>query len=143
MKENLLGGIIGAVLGAVLGGILWILVGQLGYISGVAGLIIVLCSIKGYQILGKSISRKGILICILLSLVIISLAEYVSNGILIYQAYKTDGATLKDGLQLVPEMWKYPELRNGMIQDLAVGYIFAAVSSFASIRRIWKANKKN
>ena len=47
-KENLPLGLIGAVIGILLGSVLWVLIGQIGFIAGIAGYAIVFCGMKGY-----------------------------------------------------------------------------------------------
>lgn len=77
-KENLPLGLIGAVIGILLGSVLWVLIGQIGFIAGIAGYAIVFCGMKGYQLLGKKLSKTGIIICIVLSFLAIIGAEVVS-----------------------------------------------------------------
>jgi len=55
-KENLPLGLIGAVIGILLGSVLWVLIGQIGFIAGIAGYAIVFCGMKGYALLGKELS---------------------------------------------------------------------------------------
>ena len=56
---NIVGGIVGALLGSVLGVVVWVLIYQLGYISGIAGLVMVICALKGYELLGGHISNRS------------------------------------------------------------------------------------
>lgn len=57
-KSNLVPGLVGAILGALIGCIVWILIYKLGYIAGIAGLAIGVCSMKGYELLGKHLDKK-------------------------------------------------------------------------------------
>ena len=137
-KENLFLGVIGALLGALLGMVLWVVIGMIGYIAGIAGLVMVICAIKGYQLLGKKISRKGIVICILISCLMLAGAEYVSLGIVIFKelgaAYDL---SLTDSFALVPAFLEEPGVIGGVKTDLLIGYILAILSSFSSVRRLW------
>ena len=42
------------------------LVNQFGYIASISGVVMGVCALKGYQILGKKMSLKGIIICVIL-----------------------------------------------------------------------------
>lgn len=65
-QENILGGIVGALLGSLLGVASIVLLGQLGYVAAVSGLILAICTLKGYELLGGKLSNKGLVISIVL-----------------------------------------------------------------------------
>lgn len=65
-SENPIAGAVGAFLGSLLGVACIILVGQLGYVASISGVVIAVCTLKGYEILGGVLSRKGIVISCLL-----------------------------------------------------------------------------
>lgn len=139
MKDNVFSGILGAVFGALIGSVLWIVLGQIGFIAGIAGYAIVFCSIKGYKLLGRQVSKKGIVICVILSFVMILVAEYVSTGIAIYQAFVDDYyITFMDALKSVPEFLKESDIRNELLKTLAVGYGLAVWASFSFVKKLWK-----
>ena len=109
-KENLPLGLIGAVIGILLGSVLWVLIGQIGFIAGIAGYAIVFCGMKGYQLLGKKLSKTGIIICIVLSFLAIIGAEVVSLGITAYRELSEYySLTLGESFSLLPELLKEPE----------------------------------
>lgn len=62
VRENILLGIIGAVLGVLLGAALWVFLGRIGFIAGIAGYAIVFCGMKGYELLGGHLSKGGIIL---------------------------------------------------------------------------------
>ena len=64
VKEKVAGGILGAFLGILIGAICIVLVNQFGYIASISGVVMGVCALKGYQILGKKMSLKGIIICV-------------------------------------------------------------------------------
>lgn len=140
--DNVFLGIIGAFIGAGIGSVLWILIGQFGFIAGIAGYAIVYGSVKGYKLLGKSVTRKGIIICVCFSLFMIFAAEYVSTGITIYQELKSDyWITLTDSMRLVPEFLKEPEVRTELLKELAIGYGLAIWASYSFVKDIWKKGR--
>lgn len=76
-KESFIPGIIGAFLGSIIGAVVAILVGQLGYVSVWSGLIMGICTFKGYEILGKKFSIKGAIACFLIMAGMVYLANRI------------------------------------------------------------------
>ena len=70
-NENVVAGIIGAFLFALAGGVLWYLFYQMGFISGLAGSVGVICSVSGYSFFAKKESKKGIVIAVIMSIFVI------------------------------------------------------------------------
>ena len=60
--ENVVTGIVGAFLGSIIGLIVIVLVGQLGYVAVLSGIVMGVCTVKGYAILGGRLSKKGAVI---------------------------------------------------------------------------------
>ncbi len=138
-KENLPLGLIGAVIGILLGSVLWVLIGQIGFIAGIAGYAIVFCGMKGYQLLGKKLSKTGIIICIVLSFLAIIGAEVVSLGITAYRELSEYySLTLGESFSLLPELLKEPELVGAVAKDLAIGYILSIWASYSSVKNTWR-----
>lgn len=61
-QDNLLPGIVGALLGSLLGVACIVLLDRLGYVAAVSGVIMAVCSLKGYEMLGGSLSRRGVIV---------------------------------------------------------------------------------
>ena len=59
-RENFVTGIVGAFLGSLIGVVFIVLIGQMGYIASISGVIMAVCALKGYEILGGRLSAKGI-----------------------------------------------------------------------------------
>ena len=138
-KENLPLGLIGAVIGILLGSVLWVLIGQIGFIAGIAGYAIVFCGMKGYQLLGNKLSKTGIIICIVLSFLAIIGAEVVSLGITAYRELSEYySLTLGESFSLLPELLKEPELVGAVAKDLAIGYILSIWASYSSVKNTWR-----
>lgn len=138
-KENLPLGLIGAILGVLLGSVLWVVLGQVGFIAGIAGYAIVFCGMKGYAILGKELSKTGIVICVLLSFLMIAGAEMVSLAIAVYRELGSLFApTIWDAFGWVPELMKEQDVLLGVGKDLAVGYLLAVWASYASVKNTWQ-----
>lgn len=137
---NIIGGIVGALLGSLLGVLLWVIVNQLGYISAIAGAVMVVCSMKGYELLGGRLNIIGIAISCILSLVMVFFAEQISLGIEIYQTFKDYEITYVEAFRSIPSFMQEPDVKSAVMSDLAIGYLLMAVGAFGTIRQALKNN---
>lgn len=139
VRENILLGIIGAVLGVLLGAALWVFLGRIGFIAGIAGYAIVFCGMKGYELLGGHLSKGGIILCIILSFLAILAAEFVSLGITVHSELgEMYSLSMTDSFRMVPELLKESELISAVAKDLIFGYALSIWASYSSVRNIWK-----
>lgn len=76
VKENVAAGIAGAFLFSLAGGIVYFILYLIGITASISGFIGVICAIKGYSIFAKRESKRGVLIAVVASLLVI-----VSHGI--------------------------------------------------------------
>lgn len=137
---NIVGGIVGALLGSVLGVVVWVLIYQLGYISGIAGLVMVICALKGYELLGGHISKAGVIISCIISIIMVIVAEQVCVVIEIFNAYKDYyEISFFDAFRSVPEFLEEPELRAAVIGDVVIGYLLMVVGAWGTIRQAYKS----
>ena len=67
--EHVFTGTVGAFLGSLIGVACIVGVGQLGYVAAISGLVMAVCAIKGYALLGGSMSRKGAVISCVLTVI--------------------------------------------------------------------------
>ena len=74
-KENFLLGMVGAVIGVLIGGAVALLVARLGYVSVLAGAALGFCTIKGYEILGKKLTKKGVVVSAILMVLTVFLVN--------------------------------------------------------------------
>lgn len=108
-RDNAVAGTVGAFLGSLIGVACIVLVNQLGYVASICGLVMAVCCLKGYALLGGRLSRRGAVI----SGVVILLMTYISNklcfavalmdalsgegGIGFFAAYQGVSLLLQDG----------------------------------------------
>ena len=85
--ENVPAGIVGALLGSLVGALAIILISQLGYVSVLSGLLMGVCAVKGYELLAKKLSVKGVVISIVIMVIVTFFANRVDWGIEIYKAF--------------------------------------------------------
>lgn len=68
-RESVLLGVTGAFLGSLIGVVSIVILGQLGYVASFSGVIMAVCAVKGHELLGGRISKKGsVIVCILIFL---------------------------------------------------------------------------
>ncbi len=87
-EENVLFGVVGAFLFSLVGGVMYILLSMVGFIAALSGLVGVVCAIKGYAFFSKKESKKGIIISVIISALVLVLAWYVGFCLDMVEAYK-------------------------------------------------------
>ena len=128
-------GILGALIGALLGGASIILISRLSYIAAISGFLIALLTLKGYELLGKQLSKTGVIICIVLLTVTPLLAYGLELVWQVYDKLKNYGITLSDTFGRVAEMVRYDEeVRMACLKDLGMLYLFMILGAFSTIR---------
>jgi len=130
-QENMFTGIIGAVLGAVIGGASIVLLGQLGYVASISGLILAVCTLKGYELLGKTRGTVGTILCVLLMLLTPYIADRISWALVIVRDLEVDFAT---AFASVHEVVELAELTGDYIKDLVMVYAFTALGAFGTLK---------
>ncbi len=134
IRENLPLGTIGALIGVLLGMTLWVIVGLFRFIAGIAGYAIVFGAMKGYKLLGKKLSKAGIVICVLLSIVAVLGGEMLSLAITVYTEL---GVPLGDAFLMLPDLLQEPELVGAVVKDLAVGYALSIWACYSPVKEVW------
>ena len=150
--ENFLAGTLGALIGAILGGASIVLLDQLGYVASLSGLIMALCALKGYELLGKKLSVKGIIVSIVLMVVTPYVAYHISNALHIMQYVAEDGIELpfNIALQAIPLLigdgfevgeYIYTLEKAVFIKGIAMLYLFVAIGAVGTIVNAFKKKK--
>lgn len=120
-RENVFTGFIGAFLGSLVGTLAIVLFGQLGYVVTVSGIIMGVCVIKGYELLGNKLSKTGIIICI----IIVILMTYIANRIdwSISIAKELEWGFIESFVDC-NYVLDYFEVKGSYYADLAMKYLF-------------------
>lgn len=136
--ENVVGGIIGAFLGSLLGVLCIVVLGQLGYVAALSGVVMAVCTMKGYEMLGGKLSTRGIVVSIVLMIVM----TYVGNrldwailvmrevGLDIITSYQSVGYLVSEGM-LGAAYWG----------NLVMVYLFALLGAVPTVRTSMKNQK--
>ena len=140
--ENVAAGIVGAMIGALIGGVAIILLGLLGYVASICGLIMAVCALKGYQMLGGKLSTKGIVISVIFMLIVPVVSYFIGAALSIVTEFKDYGVSFMDSLTLLLEYAQYePETQAQVLKDLLMLYGFTALGAFGTIANALKKKK--
>lgn len=139
-KSNLIPGIVGAMLGALIGCALWMLIYKLGYIAGIAGAVTGICAMKGYEMFGKHLDKKGVIASVIVMFVMIFFANKLSWSWEIYDVYKVDGVTFFEAFQAADEVIAYSDLTSSYYMDLVIGYVLTLLATYKNIINAFKAS---
>ena len=137
--ENVLLGLIGALVGAVLGGASIILLSQLGYIASISGFILAICTLKGYELLGKRLSKKGIVLCVILMIVTPFVADWIDWSIYLMKDFPEYGLNLAEACVMFGEL-----MSEGLVvmseyfKNLGMIYLFVILGAFSTIKNALK-----
>ncbi|MBQ6886216.1 MAG: zinc ribbon domain-containing protein [Lachnospiraceae bacterium] len=138
-SENMITGIVGALIGATIGGAVILLLSQLGFVASISGLILAVCTLKGYELLGRRLSIKGFVICLVLIAVTPYIADRLDWAIVIQKSFSDMNISLGDAFSIVPDLIAegYIEKSN-YIGNLLMIYVFAALGAFSTLRDLFR-----
>lgn len=131
-QENILLGAVGALVGGLLGGAAIILLGQSGLISAISGVILAYCTLRGYSLLAKGMSKTGLGVCIAVMLAVPYLADRVSWALVIMKEYNW---LFGDAFLYVHEVVDIAEQQASYWQTLAFIYAFTAIGAFSILKQ--------
>ena len=144
-SENVLFGFVGAFIFALVGGLLYFGIYQIGIIAGICGFVTVALSVFGYGVFSKRRnSIKGVIIAIIISVVVLFIAEYLCAAFEIYKACQNEGYSISFGevLDRMSIAFEESEFTGAFVKELLICYALSAVASFTFIKRTIAENKK-
>lgn len=132
-------GVLGAVGGSLLGVLLWVLIGYVGFIAGLAGFVILKFALVGYQKLSGNLDKKGAVFCLVLAVFMIFGANVLDFMIVICQAffeYEASMDTVRYVAVNFAELMAMGEMWPDFMKNLIIGYGLSIWSSHRLIRAI-------
>lgn len=132
-KSNFIAGLAGAFLGSLIGCVVWVLIYKLGYIAGIAGAITAVCAMKGYEILGGRLDKKGVAGSVIIMIIMIYGANKFAWTWDAYDSLKDYGWSFTEVFRDFGYILKESDLTGSYVRDLVVGYVLTAFASFKSI----------
>ncbi len=128
-NENILAGVVGALLGSIVGVISIVIFGQLGYIASISGLLLAICTLKGYEFFGGKLSHVGILVSSIIMLVMTYVGLRLDYAISIMVYYEIDIFSAFKGVsEPIISM-------SSFIGNLILLYLFVSLGAVPTIRR--------
>ena len=137
-KENVLLGAVGALLGALIGGAVALFIARLGYVAMVAGIVLGICTIKGYEILGRKVSRKGIVISSIWMVITVFLVNQID---LAMEVVAKLGVEFAFAFRVVNELIFSGDFPDNSFFNLAQLAIFTLAGAGISISSVWSSHK--
>lgn len=130
-RENIIGGIVGAFLGSVIGILCIVILGQMNRVAVLSGIVMAICTIKGYELLGGKLTKKGVAISVVMMIVMTYLGSCIDWGITIARELDTDIFT---GVELIPELLAMGVIEKASyIYNLVLLYVFTLVGVVPTI----------
>lgn len=138
-KENVLGGVVGALLGSLIGVASIVILSQLGYVAALSGILMAVCTLKGYELLAGKLSNKGIIISCVLMIVMTLLGDQLDWAIIVSRELEVDFFT---AFRIFPELLVYEIIDIGnYFGNLALLYLFGLVGAVPTIMGAVKNRK--
>ncbi len=130
-KENVIGGIFGAFVGSLLGILCIVILSRLGYVAAFSGIAMAIGVLKGYEILGKKISKKGIVISIIIMLFMTYVGDRIDWSILVASEWNEN---IFDCYRAIPALISEGYIEMGSyIGNLVLLYIFLLLGAIPTI----------
>lgn len=137
-NENKVLGAVGAVIGAALGIVVWCLIGKLGYIAWIGGLAICAFTLGGYMLLGKDVSKFGLILSIALMIVSVYVATRLNWAISLQDAFDEELGYEMSLWDCFTDIMKWVKLADSTARfylDLGLGYLITFVAGFSFIKK--------
>lgn len=141
-QGNVVAGAVGALIGAVIGGASIILVSRLGFVAAICGVILAVCTLKGYEIMGGSLNKTGVIICVVLMLITPYFADRLDWALLLMEDYKAtynESLTLGFAFSLIPDLISEGAIEMAdYMKNLAMIYLFTVLGGASSVINAFK-----
>lgn len=135
-SENVIGGVVGAFLGSLLGVLVMVILDRLGYVAALSGIVLAICSLKGYELLGGKIGKLGTVLSILIMLVMVYIGNRVTWAITaVTELGDYWGINFFDCFRYLPDILEMAgeEARNSYIGSLVLQYLFVALGAVPTL----------
>lgn len=139
-NENIVGGLVGALIGSLLGMLCIIIISQLGYVAAISGVVMAVCTMKGYELLAGRLSNKGIIISVILMILMTYVGNQLDWAVLIIREMEFDFST---AYRSVPVFLESGIIESGIYWgNLALVYIFVLVGAVPTVYNTLKNRRK-
>ena len=129
-RGNPIAGIVGALLGSLVGVLAMVIIGQLGYVSVWAGLVMGVCVAKCYELLSGKFDFVGLVCSLLVMAVMVYFGNQLDWAITIARAYE---ANVFDAFPVVNEVVKANELLPVYYRNLGLYYLATLIGAIPTL----------
>ena len=138
-KEKVFLGTIGAILGALVGAILIVIFSRGGIILSFSGVVMAYLSLLLYTKFAGSLSKKGIIICIIIMIITVYVSEWCVYSYELYKVLIEEyNITFGDAFLAFHSYLDYPDLLKEFIRNILMLYLFTALGAIPKIREFIK-----
>lgn len=144
-KENIIGGTVGALIGSLLGVLCIVLLSQLGYVAALSGAVMAVGVLKGYELLGGRLTKKGIIISIVIMLVMTYMGDRLDWAIRLLRdgGGANAGYNLFECYRMVPFFLEIEAIEmTAYIGNLVLLYVFLLLGAVPTIMSKVKEKKE-
>lgn len=131
-------GAVGAFVGALIGAAVIVILGQIGIVAAFAGLVLAVCTVKGYELLGGKLNVVGVIICLALMLLTPYFAYQIDWAIYLSGELGTSFSTAFENISFYNDMG----LLENYTKNLVMLYGFTLLGGFATMWDTIKSLKK-
>ena len=134
--ENVLMGTIGAILGALVGAALIALLAKIGYVASISGVVMAFLSLFLYDKFAGKISKKGVIICVVIMIVTVFLTEWLIWSYAYYKELATIyDVSFGDVFKKLFSILKFAKKTGDFVKDIAMLYFFTALGAIPTISK--------
>lgn len=138
-RINMLTGIVGAFVGVLIGVALYIGIYQMGYIASISGIVMMVCAIKGFELLGRGINVPAYIICIVIVLAAVFFANKMAMAVEIMREWDYDFGTSYKYIDYLIDINQ--QYASAYMKNLVMGYAFCLLGIIPSIRDFVRGKK--
>ena len=130
-QENVGLGAVGALLGSVAGVALIVVFGRIGVVSAFAGFVMSFVALKGYEKFAGGISKKGVLVSVVILVVMTFVADWIDWGFVVAESLNM---SVPEAISFLPDLLDAGLIdMGGYLGNLALLYVFVAIGAAAVI----------
>lgn len=139
-EENVILGTIGALIGALAGAALIMLLAKVGYVASICGVVMAYLSLFLYTKFAGKLSKKGIVICVVIMLVTVFVTEWLATSYAVYEEWKTYGISFGEIFKNFFSLLKEADATGAFAKDLLMLYGFTALGAVPQIKKFLSGN---
>ena len=138
LNENVIGGLVGAFLGSLLGVLAIVFISRLGYVAALSGIIMGVCTLRGYELLGKSLSKMGIILSTIIALVMVYVAHRIDYALYVMEAGYNFFEAYQEIAVVIAE---HSDISSEFYLNLGLLYLFTLLGLVPTIIQRFKEKK--